>query len=1170
MKKFYYPLILFAIVFCNSHFLQAQKGESNDRSILSKQEVDDAVRQTIIETGQVYDWSSATSQQLYSALVHSDSIAFVGYKPADLKSVSVEDFRQKLNTERWESPRQKVLTTIEEWDQKGQHKDGREIRSVLFERFPELPFMAVRLFDLELIERLREMPECRFIDVGSFTLGSAFEFQDGIGCGGIPTPMAEILTGTYSEVIEGITQNYTTGWHHATNSITDAWSYGLNNGMSGAKGQGVKVVLLDTGYDQNHPQLQPGVWQSQGSAGRQALQCTGMHLDASDLDDMLDELAANANTAAVQGDIDVWISQQAFDGEDDTCGHGTALAGIIGGPLTSDGYVCGTAPLVDLEVYRVTNDVVFNAWEEKLGVITGFLKAASDPQVKIISMSLGNVATSPLIEDAIQMAVGAGKLPFCANGTTKVLEGFGLEWSLLANNNISAFPASMRETVAVTGMLAPPNTQSELCTDCLGSEKVDFAFYMETPGDPDNLYSPGYAFYDANNTTNLAMRPFAGSSSATGNTAAVAALLWSVDPQASPGTILNAMHAGAQIPSGSDKMDKLGRGNINLLTALNHLPNRTYEDNGDKLEATLRVTNIEFPEYDDGWDPNKFVEWAIELHGNKHYAKVKAENGERSGIQLRKGSPLSFMKDNEDGSKGPLIEFSVGTFDAGTSPIREFPYQIHEDDSKGFTVDLSGNRKDDLHTASVFFVPLSLSTHSFEITLSNNDKVKFWYELDYKIVTSSEPSLDIDTECEQSENTFIEAFPAGLESYTFSVNGFEEAPSPVNTISLPWLLDGDVVTVEICDNGSCNTASSTVVTYPLPVISANPDPNNPLEYNFEILSPFPCYDAYTFQWHYGDGTYSEFLSIWDIESHLYGSPGQQTVELQIYGSDGYEVDVISVDINVSSTGNDCSLFEDEYSLSGLFEVTKTTTPNYATITPEEDEDFENILYTYDWGDEGSQNNIVTFMGPQTRSHYYQENGTYTITITMNDLSTSCYSQTTKVIKFNSWNIASWSGDFVYVDIAGIAPISPIFSAPDRFAGTIDDSIFDFDNPTPAGEFTNSGTTRGEVGLIGGKPLNDEQLGNKIGENPLELIRILAVPNPATNGETTVVSKSDHDIVSLQVYAADGRLLRAHNDINQQSFNLENLPEGIVLVKAVVKSTDDEKLMMQTIRLIVTR
>lgn len=131
------------------------------------------------------------------------------------------------------------------------------------------------------------------------------------------------------------------------------------------KGEGVKVAVIDTGIDMNHP-------------------------------DLKDKIKGTIN-----------IFDKTTRDVTDVYGHGTHVAGLIAGELT------GVAPNVDLYIANVLND-------KGLGRVVDILDGvtyAINSNVDILCMSLGvNKKLPQILEERIKRAVNKGIIIVCATG----------------------------------------------------------------------------------------------------------------------------------------------------------------------------------------------------------------------------------------------------------------------------------------------------------------------------------------------------------------------------------------------------------------------------------------------------------------------------------------------------------------------------------------------------------------------------------------------------------------------------------------------------------------------------------------------------------------------------------------------------------------------------------
>lgn len=147
-------------------------------------------------------------------------------------------------------------------------------------------------------------------------------------------------------------------WAGSILGIPEVWSQTM--------GEGVKVAVLDTGIDLDHPDLEEGIVATEDFTG---------------------------------------------DGVEDINGHGTHCAGIIGARLNQTGFV-GVAPKVDLLVGKVLGNDGSGAFH---WIADGVLWAV-EQGASIISMSLGGPYSSNRLYQAIHVALAKGAMVICAAG----------------------------------------------------------------------------------------------------------------------------------------------------------------------------------------------------------------------------------------------------------------------------------------------------------------------------------------------------------------------------------------------------------------------------------------------------------------------------------------------------------------------------------------------------------------------------------------------------------------------------------------------------------------------------------------------------------------------------------------------------------------------------------
>lgn len=195
-------------------------------------------------------------------------------------------------------------------------------------------------------------------------------------------PIFRLPPYSVNEVMAALAQ--TADWSHAFMGVPDAWKR--------SRGKGALVAVLDTGIQENHPDLAGQIVAAKDFTG----------------------------------------SRSSYN---DVNGHGTHCAGIIAGIDNQIGVV-GVAPESKLLVGKVLGD---DGSGGSQGIANG-IDWAIENNAHVISMSLGSSSPSSVIHAACKRAHKAGVILICAAGN----EGPG--------PNTSGYPASHPECISVAAL----------------------------------------------------------------------------------------------------------------------------------------------------------------------------------------------------------------------------------------------------------------------------------------------------------------------------------------------------------------------------------------------------------------------------------------------------------------------------------------------------------------------------------------------------------------------------------------------------------------------------------------------------------------------------------------------------------------------------------------------
>lgn len=507
MKNFIFLLASLGLLFsCSENLDEKVQQNGSDLEILQASDINAFITESL-ESGEVFDWATASNQLIYSALIQSDSILALGYTvDPSLDITSFIGTTEKLPSD-WIAKRDDILERILETEKIATDNPSLTLEEILpFGLDDVTPTISVVVTSRDVVNELRSNQDIRYVEPMGYEYQNNSSLKSTSGCSDDPdsiNPSDYTNTNSYNAKIP---------WNFSRHNIQDAWAH--------STGDNIGIVIIDTG--------------------------------ASDAQDNLNSNFASGNSP------NRWRQRysthysgfwwwKTLDSPNDQCGHGTAMAGLAAAPWSTDGNSLGVAYRSNLITIRAVNDVIISSSNEKNGVKNALIIAGNRSDMKIVSMSIGNIISSGTVRDGIYYAYNRGKLLLAAAGTSTPFTNFvGV-----------IFPANMSQTTAVTGV--KDQSSYNRCNTCHSGSKVDFTIKMQRSYD-NNRVSLGLAGYS--NTPKY----ISGSSCATATTAGIAALVWATNPSMSRATIVNRLKNASQ--NGSNRTSSYGWGNINAKKAV--------------------------------------------------------------------------------------------------------------------------------------------------------------------------------------------------------------------------------------------------------------------------------------------------------------------------------------------------------------------------------------------------------------------------------------------------------------------------------------------------------------------------------------------------------------------------------------------------------------------------
>jgi subtilisin family serine protease len=282
-------------------------------------------------------------------------------------------------------------------------------------------------------------------------------------------------------------------------------------------GGDVTVAVLDTGIDASHPELAGNLWTNPG------------------------EIAANGVDDDHNGFVDDVHGADMVNGDGDPAdgaGHGTAVAGVIGGRGDNTTGISGVAWRIRLMGVKVLPD---EGYGTTASLVAGLRYALSNG-ARVVNMSLNGADRSLALEEAIAAAEAQGVLVVTSAGND------GAD-----RDSVPSYPASINSPAIVS--VASSDRSGRLgYASAYGASSVDIA----APGD-NILTTDLHGRYGTHSGTSFAAAYVTGA----------AALLASAQPAASGSQLRGALVASAR--RGGKLDHRVLGGQLNVAAAMKRL-----------------------------------------------------------------------------------------------------------------------------------------------------------------------------------------------------------------------------------------------------------------------------------------------------------------------------------------------------------------------------------------------------------------------------------------------------------------------------------------------------------------------------------------------------------------------------------------------------------------------
>lgn len=422
---FVFALVAFGILSCSKPDTDDQteqdvilKQKANPVAVpagdpFNKQQVDQTVI-GLLESRNDFHWHWVDIKTLWSAVQYGDQSLSIGYKPAYEGDISDKLHKIDVRSGDYKKVHDALIEMVLEELKKSTGKEV-SLQEILIEDDPYLPVITLRLTDRNVITKLYNLENVRYIEPLDYFPSAAYKIASTSGCSASTTSLnsADYTT---------ISPNSKLPWNFNNHTIPQAWTL--------SQGAGITVGVIDAGISSSQSLLGSAFNNGESNVGRTV-------------------------TASYTFGSSAYTS----------CTHGTSMSGQAVGPRNDLGSSTGVAYKSNLNFVRGCEDVVLDKSSERTAVKNACVNLGNNNSVRIISMSIGSPFSYSVLKDGVDYANGKGKLILAAAGTSY---GWTSWYGVI-------YPAAYSSCVAVTGV----KENGSKCSSCHDGSKVQYTIVME-------------------------------------------------------------------------------------------------------------------------------------------------------------------------------------------------------------------------------------------------------------------------------------------------------------------------------------------------------------------------------------------------------------------------------------------------------------------------------------------------------------------------------------------------------------------------------------------------------------------------------------------------------------------------------------------------------------------